>query len=96
MAHALRVDLVAEGVESEWDAQFLSAAGFDHAQGFHYTRALPADKCLSWIVEFNGMAMLTAGRAEPGQSDGIDQTGNWPRPDGDQGDLMRGTQAKPA
>jgi diguanylate cyclase (GGDEF)-like protein/PAS domain S-box-containing protein len=61
MAHALRLELVAEGVESDWDAQFLSAAGYDFAQGFLYSRALPSEKCLAWIVEFNGTAMLTAG-----------------------------------
>jgi diguanylate cyclase (GGDEF)-like protein/PAS domain S-box-containing protein len=61
MAHALRLELVAEGVETEWDAQFLAAAGYDFAQGFRYARALPADKCLAWIVEFNAIAMLTAG-----------------------------------
>ena len=79
MAHALRLELVAEGVESDWDAQFLAAAGYDYAQGFHYARALPADKCLAWIVEFNGTAMVAAGQAEPGQSTGIDHSGNWPR-----------------
>jgi len=61
MAHALRLELVAEGVETEWDAQFLAAAGYDFAQGFHYSRALPAEKCLAWIVEFNASAMLAAG-----------------------------------
>ena len=61
MAHALRLELVAEGVESEWDAQFLAVAGYDFAQGFHYSRALPADKCLAWIVEYNATAMMTAG-----------------------------------
>ena len=61
MAHALKLELVAEGVETDWDAQFLSAAGYDYAQGFRYSRALPADKCLGWIVEFNATAMLTAG-----------------------------------
>lgn len=61
MAHALRLELVAEGVETEWDAQFLAAAGYDYAQGFRYSRALPADKCLAWIVEFNATAMLTLG-----------------------------------
>jgi EAL domain-containing protein (putative c-di-GMP-specific phosphodiesterase class I) len=60
MAHALRLELVAEGVESDWDAQFLAAAGYDYAQGFRYSRALPADKCLAWIVDFNATAMLTA------------------------------------
>jgi diguanylate cyclase (GGDEF)-like protein/PAS domain S-box-containing protein len=61
MAHALKLELVAEGVETEWDARFLTAAGYDYAQGFRYSRALPADKCLAWIVEFNATAMLTAG-----------------------------------
>ncbi|HTU67631.1 MAG TPA: EAL domain-containing protein [Steroidobacteraceae bacterium] len=64
MAHALRLELVAEGVESEWEAQFLAAAGYDFAQGFHFARAMPADKCLAWIVEFNATAMLTAGNVE--------------------------------
>jgi EAL domain-containing protein (putative c-di-GMP-specific phosphodiesterase class I) len=61
MAHALRLELVAEGVETEWDAQFLASVGFDFAQGFRYSGALPADMCLAWIVEFNATAMLTAG-----------------------------------
>jgi diguanylate cyclase (GGDEF)-like protein/PAS domain S-box-containing protein len=61
MAHALRLELVAEGVETEWDAQFLAVAGYDFAQGFHYSRALPAAKCLAWIVEYNATAMMTAG-----------------------------------
>ena len=63
MAHALKLELVAEGVETEWDAQFLAAAGYDYAQGFRFARALPADKCLAWIVEFNATAMLTLGDA---------------------------------
>ena len=61
MAHAMRLELVAEGVETEWDAQFLAAAGFDYVQGFHYSGALPADQCLAWIAEFNATAMAAAG-----------------------------------
>jgi diguanylate cyclase (GGDEF)-like protein/PAS domain S-box-containing protein len=61
MAHGLKLELVAEGVETEWDARFLAAAGYDYAQGYRYSRALPHDKCLAWIVEFNATAMLTAG-----------------------------------
>jgi diguanylate cyclase (GGDEF)-like protein/PAS domain S-box-containing protein len=63
MAHALRLSLVAEGVETEWDAQFLIAAGYDYAQGYCYSRPMAADKCLAWIVEFNATAMLTLGSA---------------------------------
>ncbi len=61
MAHAMRLELVAEGVETEWDAQFLAAAGFDYAQGYHYCSALPAEQCLAWIAEFNATAMVAAG-----------------------------------
>ena len=61
MAHAMRLKLVAEGVETEWDAQFLASAGYDYAQGFRYVSALPADKCLAWILEFNANAIVAAG-----------------------------------
>jgi len=61
MAHAMRLKLVAEGVETEWDAQFLTNAGYDYAQGFRYVGALPSDKCLAWIVEYNATAMVAAG-----------------------------------
>jgi diguanylate cyclase (GGDEF)-like protein/PAS domain S-box-containing protein len=64
MAHALKLELVAEGVETEWDAQFLAAAGYDYAQGYRYSRALPADQCLAWIAEFNATAMLTLGDSD--------------------------------
>jgi EAL domain-containing protein (putative c-di-GMP-specific phosphodiesterase class I) len=63
MAHALRLELVAEGVETEWDAHFLAAAGYDVAQGFYYSRALPADQCMAWVLDFNATAMLTAGES---------------------------------
>ncbi len=61
MAHALKLELVAEGVESDWDAAFLKAAGYDVAQGFRYSRALPADQFMTWVVEYNATAMLTSG-----------------------------------
>jgi EAL domain-containing protein (putative c-di-GMP-specific phosphodiesterase class I) len=61
MARALKLELVAEGVESDWDAAFLKAAGYDYAQGFRYSRALPADQFMAWVVEYNATAMLTAG-----------------------------------
>lgn len=66
MAQGLKLALVAEGVESGRDAQILAAAGYDFAQGFHYARAMPADKCLAWIIAFNGTAMLQAAQTMPG------------------------------
>jgi diguanylate cyclase (GGDEF)-like protein/PAS domain S-box-containing protein len=67
-AHALKLELVAEGVENDWDAAFLKAAGYDYAQGFRYSRALPADQFMAWMVEFNATALLSGGdtlRAAP-------------------------------
>jgi sensor c-di-GMP phosphodiesterase-like protein len=43
-------------VETEWDAHKLAAAGYDYAQGWLYSRALPAGKCFAWIMEFNATA----------------------------------------
>jgi EAL domain-containing protein (putative c-di-GMP-specific phosphodiesterase class I) len=59
MAHALKLELVAEGVESDWDAEFLKAAGYDFAQGFRYSRALPPDSFMAWVVEYNATALLS-------------------------------------
>jgi diguanylate cyclase (GGDEF)-like protein len=69
MAHALKLELVAEGVETEWDARFLAAAGYDYAQGFRYSRALPAEAFMAWVVEYNATALLTTPSAwEPSRT----------------------------
>ncbi len=56
MARALRLHVVAEGVETEWDARFLAAVGCDFAQGFYYSRALTADTCADFVRDFNATA----------------------------------------
>lgn len=53
MAHELGLKVVAEGVESEWTAQYLADAGYDYGQGFRYSPALPAEECRRWIANFN-------------------------------------------
>ena len=53
MAHALELQIVAEGVETDWDAHVLAEVGCDFAQGFHFSRPLPADACAQWIGSFN-------------------------------------------
>jgi EAL domain-containing protein (putative c-di-GMP-specific phosphodiesterase class I) len=54
MAHALELQVVAEGVESDWDVHVVAGAGCDFAQGFHFSRPLPAAACAQWINSFNG------------------------------------------
>jgi EAL domain-containing protein (putative c-di-GMP-specific phosphodiesterase class I) len=56
MAHGLELQVVAEGVESDWDVQVVTGAGCDFAQGFHFSRPLPADTCAQWITSFNRAA----------------------------------------
>jgi diguanylate cyclase (GGDEF)-like protein/PAS domain S-box-containing protein len=53
MAHALRLEVVAEGVETAWDANFLVTAGYDAGQGYYYSPALPAARCRDWVLQFN-------------------------------------------
>jgi EAL domain-containing protein (putative c-di-GMP-specific phosphodiesterase class I) len=56
MAHELGLQVVAEGVESDWTAQYLMDAGYDYGQGYRYSPALPAEECRRWIVGFNASA----------------------------------------
>ena len=49
-------EVVAEGVESEWTAQYLMDTGYDYGQGYRYSPALPAEECRRWIVGFNATA----------------------------------------
>ena len=53
MAHALKIEVIAEGVENKWTADYLRAAGFDYAQGYFFTRALSANDCARWVLAFN-------------------------------------------
>lgn len=56
MAHELGLKVVAEGVESEWTAQYLADAGYDYGQGYRYSPALPAEECRRWIANWNAGA----------------------------------------
>ncbi|HYH40369.1 MAG TPA: EAL domain-containing protein [Burkholderiales bacterium] len=44
MAHALRLNVVAEGVENAAQLAFLAAHGCDEMQGFYFSRPLPAEQ----------------------------------------------------
>jgi EAL domain-containing protein (putative c-di-GMP-specific phosphodiesterase class I) len=49
LAHALGLRLVAEGVEDEATAGALARSGCDEAQGFFFSRPLPADELEAWL-----------------------------------------------
>ena len=65
MAHALGLQVVAEGVESEWVKDYLLAVGYDLGQGYWFARPMPAEELPSWAQKFNAAApdSLTVGRA---------------------------------
>jgi diguanylate cyclase (GGDEF)-like protein/PAS domain S-box-containing protein len=51
MAHALRLKVVAEGVEDEAQLEFLAASGCDEMQGYYFSRPLPADLCTRMLLD---------------------------------------------
>ena len=54
IGQALGLQVVAEGVETPGQRELLARAGCDMAQGFLYTRALPADELVAWLERERG------------------------------------------
>lgn len=54
MSHDIGLDIIAEGVETNEQAQFLRSCGCDSAQGFFYSKPIPADEFERRLVEING------------------------------------------
>jgi EAL domain-containing protein (putative c-di-GMP-specific phosphodiesterase class I) len=51
LAHALNLEVVAEGVEDEPTLTQLARMGCDIGQGYHMCRPLPAGKLMAWLDE---------------------------------------------
>jgi EAL domain-containing protein (putative c-di-GMP-specific phosphodiesterase class I) len=49
LGHKLGLELVAEGVETEGQRDFLAGLGCDFVQGFLYSRPLPADAVIEFV-----------------------------------------------
>jgi EAL domain-containing protein (putative c-di-GMP-specific phosphodiesterase class I) len=62
MAHSLGLNVVAEGVETQVQLDFLQAKGCDEVQGFWVSRPLDAHACLSFIQHWG---RARAGSAVP-------------------------------
>ena len=50
LAHALDLTVVAEGVEDQKALDAVRGFGCDFAQGYHFSRALPADDSTAWML----------------------------------------------
>ena len=51
LSHALRLKVIAEGVENKAQLDFLAANGCDEMQGYYFSRPLPADQCTQFLRE---------------------------------------------
>ncbi|PLC52581.1 cyclic di-GMP phosphodiesterase [Pollutimonas nitritireducens] len=49
VAEQLKIQVVAEGVETDAEAEFLKSIGVDYAQGYLYARPMPAKEFADWL-----------------------------------------------
>jgi diguanylate cyclase (GGDEF)-like protein/PAS domain S-box-containing protein len=61
MAHALDLEVVAEGVETEEQLAFLREQGCDRVQGFYYSQAVPRDELVAYIEARQARAAVVGG-----------------------------------
>ena len=66
MAHYLDLSVVAEGVETEQQLQFLQAHGCDQIQGYYFSRPLPAEDCTALLRSGKRLQMLASSDGENG------------------------------
>jgi EAL domain-containing protein (putative c-di-GMP-specific phosphodiesterase class I) len=56
MARALRIPVLAEGVETEVQAAWLRGKGCQAVQGYHFSRPLPGPAVAAWLANFSKAA----------------------------------------
>jgi EAL domain-containing protein (putative c-di-GMP-specific phosphodiesterase class I) len=63
MGHELGMHVIAEGVETKEQLDFLQLKGCDSAQGYFFSRPLPANEMVAWLHTYRaGLAPLPAHR----------------------------------
>jgi EAL domain-containing protein (putative c-di-GMP-specific phosphodiesterase class I) len=51
LAQAVGLEVIAEGVETEVEANLLRMLNCDQFQGYHFARPMPAADYLAWLAE---------------------------------------------
>jgi EAL domain-containing protein (putative c-di-GMP-specific phosphodiesterase class I) len=54
MAHNLGITVVAEGVETQAQLEWLQNCGCEQIQGFFYSKPLPVDDFIAFLDQFSG------------------------------------------
>jgi EAL domain-containing protein (putative c-di-GMP-specific phosphodiesterase class I)/FixJ family two-component response regulator len=54
MGHELGMHIIAEGVETRDQLDFLNLKGCDSAQGYFFSRPLPANELVAWLHQYRG------------------------------------------
>jgi EAL domain-containing protein (putative c-di-GMP-specific phosphodiesterase class I) len=52
LAHSLKLEVVAEGVEDEATMRRVASLGCEQAQGYYLSKPVPADEFILWLNEF--------------------------------------------
>jgi EAL domain-containing protein (putative c-di-GMP-specific phosphodiesterase class I) len=65
MAHSLGLNVIAEGVETAEQLQYLRDHGCDEVQGMHLARPLDSQHCFEFIRDFRGIERSGAVAARP-------------------------------
>jgi len=53
LAHSLGMKVVAEGIETQKQQEFLISSGCDILQGYYYSRPLPAEEASAFMKQFS-------------------------------------------
>ncbi len=65
MAHSLGMEVIGEGVESATQVEFLRQRGGHIAQGFYYSRPLPAEQFQLWLQSYRAQLSSTRQQMRP-------------------------------
>ena len=66
MAHALNLTVIAEGVETEQQLQFLKDNGCEQMQGYYFSRPVPAEEATELLRSGRRLAVKTVEESAPG------------------------------